>query len=251
MRLLFGMGALATVISLPVAATTLTFNITGAAQNQAIPQGGTALTGYGTFVSTPTVGNFNYLIGSEGPTPNVSASYGPATQLTGLCSFDAATSCVYQYPATGSDRFGDLSAVIAQSSRGANSGKLLVTFAADPGYTVSIQGFDVAVWQVLNVPTEVVNSIEILDGANNILSAVNNVAVPGTASHFHFAPSSVIAAPVLRLALDASNLGFPGAENIGISNIQFSQAQAQIPEPSTWTIVGLGLAALAIRRFRR
>jgi len=252
MRFLLGMGALATAMLLPLAATTLTFNITGAQQNEAIPQGGSALTGYGTFVNSSTLGNFNYLIGSEGATPNVRVSYGPATELTGTCSFDATNSCVYQYPATGTDRFGDLSAVIAQSSRGADSGKLLVTFLADPGYTVSLQGFDVAIWQVLNLSMETVNSIEILDGANNVLSAANNVAVPGDASHLHFAPASIVSAPVIRLALDASNLGFPGAENIGISNIQFSQAtQAQVPEASTWTVVGIGLATLGVRRFRR
>lgn len=252
MRLLLGMGVLVAAMSLPLAATTLTFNITGAPQNEAIPQGGSALTGYGTFVNASTIGNFNYLIGSEGATPNVRVTYGPETQFTGVCSFDATSSCVYQYPATGADRFGDLSAVIAQSSRGADSGKLLVTFLADPGYTVSLQGFDVAIWQVLNVPMETINSIQILDGANNVLSAANNVVVPGDTSHLHFAPGSIVSAPVIRLAIDASNLGYPGTENTGISNIQFSQATlAQVPEASTWTLVGIGLAALGLRRFRR
>lgn len=233
MRFLLGVMGILALMCLPLAATTLTFNITGAQQNEAIPQA------YGAYVNSAVFGNYNYLIGPEGPTPNVFVTYGPSTQLTGVCGFDASTSCVYRYE----NEFGDLGSVIAQSSRGADQGKIVTTLTADPGYLVSILGFDVAAWHYLGSDLTV-DSISILDGDDNVLWSVTDVTAP-VDGHAHFAPG--VSAPVLSLSLDASNLGYPGAENVGISNIEFSQT----PEPSTWVLMGAGLVALGIRRIRR
>ncbi len=42
--------------------------------------------------------------------------------------------------------------------------------------------------------------------------------------------------------------GSTGSTNNGASDFQFFSAPAQVPEPATWVLVGLGLAGLAVRR---
>jgi len=166
-------------------------------------------------------------------------SYGPTAVSTGACAFDT-TSCVYQW----SSGFGDLTNVIAQSSRGVDSGRIDITLTADPGWAVLLTSFDMAVFPSGPFTSHVINSVQVTDGSGNVMYSQLNPTIV-SAGHNSFTPG--VSGPVLHILIDASNVLNDQAENIGLDNIQFTE---QIPEPSTWILFGTAFAALGLLRRR-
>ncbi len=231
----------------PMCASVLTFQISDATNNQSINQN------YGDNISAFSVGTFTY--GSAGGlTPNVTVSYGPATRGIGS-TVDCGspyppadnTGCVYWW----SGDFGDLTTpVIAQLGRGATyDGKILVTLVADPGYWVSLSSLDLAGYYTTSM--DPINGVTVTDGSDVLLNSQLGITVPARGVGHASLSFTGIYASTLKITMDASNLANFQGENVGLSNLQFSQLA--VPEPSTWFSLasGLGLLALGARRRNR
>lgn len=198
------------------------------------------------------MGTFTY--GSAGGlTPNVAVSYGPATRGIGStvnCGSPYppadGTGCVYWW----NGNFGDLTTpVIGQLGRGAAyEGKILVTLVADPGYWVSLSSLDLAGWYTTSMAA--INGVTALDGSDALLASQLGISAPARGVGHVSLSLTGIYASALKIRIDASNLGTNG-ENVGLSNLEFSQMA--VPEPSTWFSLasGLGLVAFGLRRRKR
>ena len=286
---------MALIVSAPVGATTLTFEVFDSNLNvppyndpgvqPVLPGFGyTELfpipTNYGDNVSgapgTIQVANplnsdqvFRYLIGSEGGTPNVTASYGPFSIFTGG-------------PNLWREGYGDLNGILFQASRGTvgfDYDVLDVVLVADAGFDVVLHEFQLGSF----LEERTINSISLFSGVpfpfltptNFLGTPLTSVAVSGAGGHSTFTGASFglaadVQAPVIWLRIDASNLG-EASELIGIDNIRFSQVESDNPStldpsvidrafqsaeavpgpaPLGLLVGGLGVAAL-VRSLRR
>lgn len=176
-------------------------------------------------------GTFSYGNLGEGFTPNVLVSYGLGARLW-------------------SDSYGDLNHIVWNSV----FAPLEITMTADPGFLVKLHDFDLGGWPNWDYT---INSIQVLDGENNLLFSQNNVYVEGDSNgprHSHFDLPSIQAESLL-LRIDMLNLGGQ-YDRIGIDNIRFSQSEARandgpsnVPEPNSALL--LAAAFVGVVAFKR
>lgn len=111
-------------------------------------------------------------------------------------------------------------------------------FTADSQYYVRLHSFQMGGWP--NTDRTLPFLQVLVDG--NAVFTQTNVAISGTtANTFSFDPN-VVKGSVIEIRF-GSNF------NVGIDNIGFSQEL--IPEPASLTLLGAGLAGLALRRRTR
>lgn len=198
-------------------ATVLTFDIDGLNAGNAVPQE------YGDRVTSAIEGDFSYGTGG-GPTPNVVVEYAGS-------SVDDLS-----YWTTG---YNDLENVIYYEPDGAAG--FTITFTADPGYMVSLSGFDVG-----NFGTSVtLPSISISDGVMDLFAQAD-IVLPATSfthTSFDFSPFT---ASQLILQVDITGLG-GNSDNIGLDNIEFSQVVVPVPA-AVWMFGSALLGLMGIRR---
>ncbi len=188
---------------------------------------------YGDRVTATTMGTFFY--GSAGGfTPNVLLSYSPNT--------------VPDYVYTWDTGFGDLVNVIAPYVSNANSsnyGKMQITLTADAGFRVTLTSFNLGGW---NATDRIAQSLTIKDGSNNnLIAPLSNVLFQGV-GHGTLSPN--VTAQTIVISVDASNIINENGFNVGLDNIQFSQI-SNVPEPSTFGLMGVALAGLGWLRRKR
>jgi hypothetical protein len=199
-----------------VHATVFTFNLTGAADDSAIPND------YGNrATSPPSNPNYGYGNFGEGFTPNAVATYNqPAFFFS--TGYGALTNIAY-----------------------ASGGVFSLTLAADPGFTVSLLSFDMAGFD----SNYNINSVSVTGGTTSFNQT--NVVIAGSNNGTGSTPFDFTGSPItgsqFTIQFDATNLGSGLQANVGIDNIRIRQAV--VPEPSV-TIIGLALTgvALAVRR---
>jgi hypothetical protein len=169
---------------------------------------------------------FDYGVGAEGYTPNVTVDYGPFSIFTGGPS-------LWRYD------YGDLERVLYQGSTATGVGNdydiLDIVFVADPGYDVVLYGLDLGGWFQTDYT---IKAVTVYDGVpfpfltptNDIYEATDVlVAGAGPAStHVDF-DGTPLTAHVIWLRIDASNLGAT-SELIGIDNIRFGQVDNGMPD---------------------
>lgn len=133
--------------------------------------------------------------------------------------------------------YGDLLNVAYSS---ANSWLACVTLTPDAGYSVTLNAFDMAGYNVLD--HEGVAVIKIVDLSGNILLDLTGTTIKGSnGTHSHFEPN---------LTSDTGIRIIWGPDwNTGIDNIEYS-AQRSVPEPASLGLVGMGAAGLLLRRRR-
>lgn len=169
---------------------------------------------YGDRVTAAVQGGFKYGT-AGGTTPNVVAQYGT-------------TSATIE---TWDTNYGDLKNVIFSSPSGSI---FQMTLAADSGFKVSLASFDMAGYSQTNYT---INNVKVTDGTGKALFSQNSVLIKGAGpTHTHFTFSSAVSAPVLKISFDSSN---QGGYNVGIDNIQFSQARIGPPPPGPGTVSGV------------
>ena len=247
------------LLSLPALATTLTFDIFNPVLYPStgdFPEGYLVSQEYGDRVTSTstTLGDytFEYLIGAEGATPNVTAEYGPYSIFT-------------SGPELWRDDFGDLARVLYQGSRptfddqgqpiGNDYDWLLVVLHADPGYEVLLHGFDLGGWnqtdreiQRLAVFGSYVTGPDLPTIA--AFEELNATVAGAGPNHSSYSFSTPIRGSAISILIDARNLG-EDSTNVGIDNIRFSQEIAAVPEPATFSMMLAGAALLLARRYRR
>jgi len=173
-------------------ASKLTFDISSIADGRIIDQT------YGNNITATTMGAFSY--GSDqGFTPNVTLNYGPNS------------------PQLWTKNFGNLTNLL-QSSR-PDPQLLVLTFTAEAGFNVRLHSFDLAGWTPGFNSEPTINSVSVLDGANNILFSQSNPVISITSST-PFTFGTPLTGQVLKIQIDATNID---ADDIGIDNIIFSQ----------------------------
>src|SRR5438874_1957558 len=156
---------------------------------------------YGDRVTSASQGGFNYGT-TGGATPSVTANFGPLAKN------------VRQWK-TG---YGDLTNVIFAGDSA--SGILEVALRADFGFEVSLASLDLGGGGNHDYT---INSITVFDGGNNAIYTRTSAKVDGDFSgslHTHLSLGN-IHSRVLRLRIDASNLGANG-DQVGLDNLQFS-----------------------------
>jgi hypothetical protein len=179
---------------------------------------------YGSRVTSNNQGGFLY--GGLADTPNVVATYGTST---------------YSWPT----QYGDLQNVAYTA---AFDGILRVTLAADPGFLVAVQSFDLAGWPSTDYT---IRSVQVTDGDNHVFYSNTNLLVQGdTVGPRHTTLNfSTASASVIKISIDASNLTADfGAQDVGLDNLRFSQAT--VPEPATATTALLAACCLTLRLAR-
>jgi hypothetical protein len=174
--------------------------------------------GYGNRVTMATQDGFLYGLGG-GTTPNVVTSYGPAIS-------------------TWDNDFGDLFHVVyAEGDTTASTFEMDLT--ADPGFKVILNSFDMAAWPHVDYT---INSVTVLNESNVALYSQSNVLIEGDSTgpqhtHFDFAG---VSGQTLKIQWDATNVLVGGAsdsDDVGITNINFSQqAAAVVPAPSSFVV---------------
>lgn len=134
-----------------------------------------------------------------GITPNVTVTYGPNAPD------------VRQW----STAYGDLTNVIYP---GLTAGGLLdVNLTADLGFEAQLNAVDLGGKNGRNFT---VKSVQVFDGADNLLFSQNNVVISGS-SHTRLVFSN-LDSRTLRLRIDASNLG-ADMDKVGLDNLEFAQ----------------------------
>lgn len=241
--------ALCLAVSLNGKATILTFDITDLSYPGAenFPEGFQISQAYGDFVTSTSVpfggGTFDYGVGAEGFTPNVSVDYGPVSAQTGGPS-------LWRY------NYGDLIRILYQGSTFTGSGTdydyLVITLQADPGFEVLLYGFELAGWfetdyTVMGVA--VYNSVfnDLFPDQNRVFHDPNAMVMGSGPSHTSYVFGTPLRGRTIAIFIDASNLGAT-SELIGIDNIWFGQ-DVEIPEPATLTLM-IGGSLLLAGRFR-
>lgn len=211
-------GVLLAGLAMPAAATTLTFDIDGLANGNAISQG------YGDRVTAETEGTFGYLL-DGGATPNIEVSYegvgggglswwGPGyNDLAGVAYFEPEGGAGYS-----------------------------ITLTADAGWLVDLRGFDLG-----NFGATVTVGVSIETGLGGVLDADPALVLPGNADpHVSYNPASPVVAQSVVIRIDTTGLG-GASDNVGIDNITFRQ----VPIPAPGSIALSGVAGVVLLRRRR
>jgi hypothetical protein len=107
-------------------------------------------------------------------------------------------------------------------------------FTADPQWYVRLHSFQMAGWAT----NQTLPFLQVLVDGNPVFTLTNIVISGTTASTFSFDPN-VVKGSVIEIR-------FGNNWDVGIDNIGFSQEL--IPEPASLTLLGAGLAGLALRR---
>ena len=157
---------------------------------------------YGDNVAAAVENGFSY--GGEGGfTPHIVVDYGPAGAD----------------PSLSSSGYGDLVDVLFNHS---SSPILEIALTADQGWTVSLQGFDVAAFTRSFSSDPTINAIRVEDGNGVVLFEQTNVAISIT-GHSSFDFPLPLRASTLRILIDAGTL----SEEIAVDNITFGEFQAK------------------------
>ncbi len=223
-------------------ATILTFDIfdPGFPGTENFPEGFQIFQNYGDFVTSTSVpfggGTFDYGVGAEGFTPNVSVDYGPVSPQTGGPS-------LWRY------NYGDLIRILYQGSTFTGSGTdfdyLVITLQADPGFDVLLYSFELAGWFETDytiMGVAVYNDVfnDLFPAQNRVFHDLNALVLGTGPTHTSYVFNSPLRGNTIAIFIDASNLG-ANSELIGIDNIRFGQDVA-LPEPTTLaSMIGGGL----------
>jgi len=166
--------------------------------------------------------NFNL---THGATPNVAvqmftANYSDWSQLTNLFVWGS--------------NYADLTYVAYHSfQRGAR-----FIFTADSQYYVRLHSFQMGGWPNTN---RTLPFLQVLVDSSPVFTQTNITISGSTANTFSFDPN-IVKGGVIEIR-------FGNEWNVAIDNIGFSQEL--IPEPASLTLLGAGLAGLALRRRNR
>jgi hypothetical protein len=217
-----GVGAAAAVacgalVGQAAGATVLTFDGSGLGPYAAVPEA------YGDRVTSMNdVGNgFEYALG-EGFTPNVVVDY-----LTAVPPFTV-------FPSG----YGDLvNVIMINNSEG--FGEVVLT--PDPGFSVTLHSFDVAVYAGGPTPTD--NRVRVLSAAGDVLFDSGDFLL-ALNSHQTFPTGPITSTTALRI-INTSNGGTAGFNALGLDNVSFSQAA--VPEPGTVALLACGALGFAWR----
>lgn len=136
--------------------------------------------------------------------------------------------------------YGDLTKIAFASSDG-NVAE--ITFVPAPGYGVRLISFDMAGWLHQNRTNTIMRLVDVSGNVLLDFAALGPVLIQGDFSgpqHSTFTPDLTHFGTV--------RLQWGTDWNIGLDNVRF---QAVIPEPSTWTLLALGVATLTFAARRR
>lgn len=207
------------LLAAPAAATVLIFEYPGL-NGDPVPQD------YGDRVAAAAMGDFMYGL-DHGLTPHVVADY---FGTAGAKRWD-----------TG---YGDLVNVLYPESEG--SALLRITLTADPGWLVSLHGFDLGGYPGADYT---ISALRVLDGAGALLLEESGVLVRGATAdglgrrHTSFDFAEPFTAQTIVIEFETGPLG-GASDNIGIDNIAFSQ----VPAPASLPLAALALLATRRRR---
>lgn len=197
-------------------------------------------------VPQPQPPYFNY--GSAyGPTPNVITQYN---------NLFFSNDPLYRY--------GDLEGVLVRHPDNTDN-RIIILLAADPGYLVCLQSFDLAaqVTFLYNPPQEEdlpVKFIRVEDGPANVLYQKNYtyvnpdplVIIPGTLplrhNHYDFTANPIMAQQI-RIVIDLNQI-YGKVTRFGIDNIAFCQMSG-IPSPGSIALLAGSLFMIGLRGRRR
>jgi len=203
----------ATALTLASAAhaSVLTFVIDGIGNFGAIPQD------YGDRVTSADDGIFHYEIGSEGPTPNVIATYPTDGGID---------------PSYWSTGYGDLVDVYFEDADGNGSGEVILS--ADYGYEVVLYSFEMAAYSSAFSSDPTIDSVRVMGCSPAPLFEQIDAVISETTHTTYDFVSSPLQAREIRIQFESGVLGGL-SDDIGLDTIRFGQvkvAAEEMPCPS-------------------
>ncbi|MDZ4787958.1 MAG: PEP-CTERM sorting domain-containing protein [Blastochloris sp.] len=213
-KLLLYVTVLITTLALTPPASAATILVFQFANGDPLTQDAAVPQGYGDNVTANVTGLYNY--GGAAPfTPNITVAY-----TTGGSGIFTATGTPPEY--------GGLGTVLYSSD------PYTITFTADPGFLVKLESFNLAGFQ-----TDETLTYSVSNGGTPF--TVTGAAAPTALPNFvDLNLRAEATGQVVTLTFSSLN------DLIGVTDISFSQ----IPEPSTYALLALGLGALVFLRRR-
>ena len=202
-----------------VQAAVLTFDISGISNFDNVDQG------YGDNISAATIGGFSYGA-EEGFTPNLTVDYGGSD------------------PSLWTNGYGSLTNVLFENQD--NTGVLVITISAEPGYEARLHRFDLSAFNSVFSSSPTIDTVGVgTAGAVEAFRQDDVVISETDFTQFSFTPT--IQSSEIIIVVDARNLGGLN-DDIAIDNIVFSQVA--VPEPSSTILMGLAAFGFVARRKR-
>jgi hypothetical protein len=169
----------------------------------------------------PATGTFpNYSVLSQNYGDRVTAAtqngfkYGTAGGTTGhvVASYGTTGATVETWAGS----YGNLPNVVFSAPSGT---KFQMSLTADANFNVTLSSFDMASYAAGDYT---INSVSVVDNTGHTLFSKSNVKILGeSTTHTHFGFSTPLRGQGLTIKFDSSN---SGGWNVGISNVQFSEA---------------------------
>jgi hypothetical protein len=194
-----GLGAFAAALAAaPAIASVLTFNIDGLGNHGTMPQD------YGDRIESADQGIYHYGL-DGGTTPNITVSYTKAPAV----------------PAFWSTGYGDLTNILFDDAD--NVGQIEIVLTADLGYTVSLTSFDLGAYDGVFNQDPVIDAVSVAHGCGADLFRQDDVAISEKARTTFDFSAEPLTGRVIVILVECGNLGGL-SDDIGIDNVQFSQA---------------------------
>ncbi|MCA9303039.1 MAG: hypothetical protein KC996_02845 [Phycisphaerales bacterium] len=203
-------------------ASILLFVIDGLGNFDPIPQD------YGDRVTATTIGIYHYGIGTEGPTPNIIATYPTAGGVD---------------PSHWGTGYGDLRDVYFDDADGVGHGEVILS--ADYGYEVVLYSFEMAAYSSVFSSDPTIDAVRVMGCSPGALFEQTNAVISETTHTTFDFTSSPLQDREIRIQFESGNLAGL-SDDIALDTIRFGQVEVAADEMTCPSDIAVRLCVLDV-----